>query len=104
MNKLSTTPQASTRDSVPCDDWLGDGFVFLDNRSTPYMVRMEDKGELWLYYWHADKKWVTLKRIETLKDLWAMKARALRPEQATLYSPNDQDKRTREGGKGGSNA
>jgi hypothetical protein len=36
-------------------------FIFLDNHSRPFLCK-EYGGELWLFYWHADKKWVSLRK------------------------------------------
>lgn len=37
---------------------LPDDKVFLDKQSVPFLIR---KG--WLYYWHKNKCWVTLREI-----------------------------------------
>lgn len=58
-------------------------FVFLDNHSRPYLIR-EWGGDLWVFYWHADKKWVSLRNVDA-SEARGMKLLALPPEQAELY-------------------
>ena len=84
-----TSPQTPTRDSVTSSDWLGDGFVFIDHRHRPYMVKTCENGQAWLHYWHADKHWVTLRRLHSPSEIWTMKAMALAPGLAKLYAPNE---------------
>ena len=67
--------------SSPSNDLLD--FVFLDDASRPYRITMYG-GEPWLFYWHADGHWVTLRRV-TQPEIWELKARRLPDEQAALY-------------------
>lgn len=39
------------------EDW-----VFLDAEQRPFLCAVLD-GQRWLCYWHAAKKWVTLRRL-----------------------------------------
>jgi hypothetical protein len=39
-----------------------EGFIFLDTSSRPYWCR-DWGGEPWLFYWHCDKKWVSLRKV-----------------------------------------
>ncbi len=82
---------ADTQDSAGCaaSTLLGSsGFVFLDDSRWPYLLREEDDGEWWLYYWqNGTKSWTTVRPadkewVDSLRD------RALPPEQAALYLPN----------------
>lgn len=54
-------------------------FVFLDDASRPYLAF---RG--WLHYWHADKKWVTLRAMKP-GERERLEARKLPDEQAALY-------------------
>ena len=54
-------------------------FVFLDDASRPYLAF---RG--WLHYWHADKKWVTLREMKP-GECGTLEARKLPDEQAALY-------------------
>lgn len=59
------------------------GFVFLDSVGRPYHVRMWET-QPWLFYWHPDNKWVSLRSI-TQADVWKFHERALPEEQAQIY-------------------
>lgn len=59
------------------------GFVFLDDAKKPYLVRILESNP-WLYYWHPDNKWVTLRRL-TQAEVWTFSNRRLPEEQAQLY-------------------
>lgn len=59
------------------------GFVFLDGASRPYHVRMWG-DDPWLFYWHADNKWVS-QRIVTQAEVWMFSAKRLSDEKAALY-------------------
>ncbi len=48
-------------------------FVFLDKRSRPFYC-IEWEGELWLFYWHRLRKWVSLKSVT--------------PKEASLFPHN----------------
>lgn len=60
-----------------------DGFVFLDAVNKPYWVRMWG-GDAWLFYWHADNSWVSLRKINQNEVFQASQAR-LPAEKADLY-------------------
>lgn len=38
------------------------GRVFLDGGNKPYWVRHWE-GDIWLFYWHAENKWVSLRKV-----------------------------------------
>lgn len=38
------------------------GFVFTDKQNRPYYCRTWE-DETWLFYWHPDKKWVSLRQV-----------------------------------------
>ena len=44
------------------------GRVFLDSASRPYWVRMWE-GSPWLFYWHADNNWVSLREVSTMETI-----------------------------------
>ena len=60
------------------------GFVFIDDTGSPYLCRMQDDGQTWLYYWHPDKRWVSLRRL-TQADVWRFAVKALPDDQAEMY-------------------
>lgn len=53
------------------------GIVIL-TKNTPYMIT---NG--WVHYWHADKKWVTLRPIKALELI--DRKHILPPDQALMY-------------------
>ena len=59
------------------------GFVFIDGTGRPYHIRTWG-GEPWLFYWHADDKWTSL-RIVSQAEVWAANEQALPNWQAELY-------------------
>ena len=59
------------------------GFVFLDDNSKPFHVRMYGDTP-WLFYWHPDGNWVTLRPV-TQTEVWQMAEKKLPKEQADLY-------------------
>ena len=44
-------------------------FVFIDSNGDPFRVR-KFGGEYWIYYKHPDKRWVTLRKVESCPELW----------------------------------
>jgi len=44
-------------------------FVFLDSNGEPFRVRKFD-GDYWICRKHPDKKWVTLRKVESFSELW----------------------------------
>jgi hypothetical protein len=58
-------------------------FVFIDDAKRPYRVMMYC-GTPWLFYWHPDNKWVTLREV-TQSEIWDFGQNKLDPEQASLY-------------------
>lgn len=59
-----------------------EGFVFLDRASRPYLCRIWC-GEPWLFYWHSDNHWVSLKQVDQA-DVWLYPDN-LTKEQQELY-------------------
>jgi len=84
-----TTETTKAQPSLVRSDALLD-FVFLDGASRPFRVTMYG-GEPWLFYWHADGHWVTLRKV-TQHQIWQLQARRLPDEQATLYNEKPNDK------------
>lgn len=62
------------------------GFVFLDRASRPYLCRIWC-GDPWLFYWHSDNHWVSLKQVEQT-DVWLYPDN-LTKEQQRLYHDLD---------------
>lgn len=65
------------------------GFVFLDMANKPYRIAMWG-NEAWLFYWHPDKKWVSLRPI-TQSEVWNFQKRELPKEQQLLYLKGDEE-------------
>ncbi len=86
--KNTTDSQTATAPAVVSSDWLGaSGFVFLDDRPWPYLVRENSDG-WWLYYWsHGNKNFVTMRKL-TVEEAERFRPHALSPEKAALYAPN----------------
>lgn len=59
------------------------GFVFLDDNSRPFLVRMLGK-RAWLYYWHPNNEWVTLRPV-TQVEVFEYSKKKLSEEQARFY-------------------
>ncbi|MVM34252.1 hypothetical protein GO755_29750 [Spirosoma sp. HMF4905] len=59
------------------------GFVFLDAEKKPYWIRMWG-GEPWLFYWHADNRWVSLRRTNQ-NEIWQASQARLSDEKAEVY-------------------
>ena len=42
------------------------GHVFLDEAHRPYLLRKwGDKDKLWLFYWHPDGYWTSLREVKS---------------------------------------
>lgn len=62
------------------------GFIFLDDRSWPYLVT-DHSGEWWLCYWsRGNKSFATMRKL-TLDEVERFRPHALPPEQTALYLP-----------------
>lgn len=59
------------------------GFVFLDGKNTPFLIRAWD-GDPWLFYWHADKRWVSARRVNQT-EIWMYYEQRLPDTQAAMY-------------------
>lgn len=66
------------------------GFVFLDDGSRPYHVRIWSELP-WLFWWHPNNKWVSLRTL-TQAEVWTFAAQRLPDEQAALYFPRTLEK------------
>lgn len=44
------------------------GRIFLDEANRPYWVRLWE-GKPWLFYWHPDNKWVSLREVFTAETM-----------------------------------
>lgn len=44
-------------------------FVFIDSNGDPFRLR-KTGGHYWIHYKHTDKRWVTLRRVQTQSELW----------------------------------
>jgi hypothetical protein len=64
------------------------GFIFLDDRPWPFLVRQEDDGEWWLYYWGDSRKEFATMRKLSESEVERFRVHALPAEQAALYLPN----------------
>lgn len=63
---------------------LEKGFIFIDERSCAYAIKMLD-GSPWLLYWNEGQKCFTTLRPATQNDIFAFGSKALPQEQADLY-------------------
>lgn len=79
---MDTNDKSTEGHSVDSSSLLD--FVFLDDANRPYRVKLYG-GEPWLFYWHPDGKWVTLRQV-TQSEIWQWHARRLPDEQAELYN------------------
>jgi len=70
-------------------DWMGgSGFVFLDDRYVPYLVRQESSGDWWLYEWRqSTTRFVTMRKI-AFNEMLAFRERRLPDAMAALYAPD----------------
>lgn len=59
------------------------GFVFIGDDSKPYWCRMQG-GVPWVFYWHADNRWVSLKQVNQTY-VWLAANTALTEEKAEMY-------------------
>lgn len=59
------------------------GFVFIDDYSKPFFIRMWS-GVPWLFYWHPDKKWVSLRKVSQT-EIWQFHEKVLSEEMAEIY-------------------
>lgn len=59
------------------------GFVFIDDNNRPFWVAMRFNRPT-LLYWHADKKWVTLREVTTI-EIWEMNDQAIPEHLAEKY-------------------
>lgn len=77
--------------SCGCSALLGSsGFIFLDDRPWPYLVRQESSGDWWLYYWRdSTKQFATMRKLDAA-EVPTFRERALPPEKAALYLPNSE--------------
>ena len=78
---LGREPILRDEPRIPCNR----DFVFLDDANRPFRVRKLEDGEFWLLWWHADKKWVTLRPIDSTDALKLFLRRSLNREQTLLY-------------------
>lgn len=58
------------------------GFAFLDSAGRPYLCAMWG-GNPWLFYWHPDKKWVSLRQVSQF-DIWKF-PKNLTTEERDIY-------------------
>ena len=59
------------------------GFVFLGGDGKPYWMRLQG-GDPWIYYWHADKRWVSMKRSNQ-SEIWMANERKMSDSDAKIY-------------------
>jgi len=59
-------------------------FVIID-QNKPFLINAM-RDETWMFYWHPDKKWVTLKRLR-FDEIALLSKRAIPREQAEVYGP-----------------
>jgi uncharacterized protein Veg len=67
--------------------WMGpNGFVFLDERPWPFLVKSIE-GQWWLYYWSdGNKNFVTMRKLHP-DEIEKFRPLALPLEKAILYAP-----------------
>ncbi len=65
------------------------GFVFLDGNNRPFLCAKWTDGRSWLFYWHADRHWVSL-RPTNQTEIWQM-PKNLSDEHQQVY--RDQHKK-----------
>jgi len=68
---------------------LEKGFVFLDDRNVPYGVKIIKHGkppseEPWLFYWHPNKCFVTLRSLSQ-EEVHKLSRRRLADDHANMY-------------------
>lgn len=51
-------------------------FVFLDNDKKPFRAK-SFRDDIWIHYLHADKKWVTIRRVQNQSEFWEIASRAI---------------------------
>jgi len=59
------------------------GFVFLDGAGRPFLFRMWN-GAPWLFYWHPDNHWVSLRRVSQT-DIWRFPQNLSEKEQVIYH-------------------
>lgn len=60
------------------------GFVFIDDKNTPYWVRKWGNGA-WIFYWHdGQKSWVSYRQINQ-SEVWEFNSRSIADDQAEIY-------------------
>jgi hypothetical protein len=64
------------------------GFIFLDDSSRPFKCCMWG-GKPWLFYWHPDNIWVSLRQLSQT-EIWSL-PHNLTQEQQDLYNNKTQD-------------
>lgn len=62
------------------------GFVFLDAANRPYLCRMFG-GEPWLFYWHPNKIFVSLRKINQ-SEIWRLPQNLTENQQETYLKLN----------------
>jgi len=60
-----------------------EGFVFLDQNSKPYLIRMWGENP-WLFYWHVDSSWVSLRQTNQMEIFLASESK-VSEEVAKVY-------------------
>ena len=61
-------------------------FVLLDACGTPYYVAPWGKNAVWfVFYWHADKRWVTYRKVTDATELESYRRYAISDEMAQPY-------------------
>lgn len=59
------------------------GFVFIGKDKKPYWCRMWEESP-WLFYWHPDNKWVSLKEVNQ-SDIFIARQSSLNEAEANIY-------------------
>lgn len=76
-----------------CKSWEPEEFVFLNEDNEPRYCRLWGH-HWWLFYWHPDKKWVSLQPI-TIEEVASL-PRNLSKEHQAIYFPQQFGKFTGE--------
>ncbi len=66
------------------------GYVFIDGNNNPFHVKIWC-DDPWLFYWHPDKKWVSIRRLNG-PDVMIMGQNKISESEAKIYHDlNDKD-------------
>lgn len=64
------------------------GFVFLDRNNRPYLCAIWERVP-WLFYWHPDNHWVSLRRVSQ-SEMWGFPHNLTKEEQAIYWKRHNE--------------